>query len=104
MSLEEAHELASESPPTWPGLQPRAATPDARWRVPVEMALFQATATSAALAIRCARLGARFKREADVWFVGERLVAQVDFEQPIGPEKQDGLVIQLQTRPQESFR
>ncbi len=71
--------------------------------VPVEMCLYQANATSLMFLRRWRGMGARFCPMAKVWRVGERLVAQIDFAHPVGPESQTGLVIQLTTLLWESL-
>lgn len=66
-------------------------------RVPVEMALYQANGSGQMFLRRWREMGAVFASMALVWRVGERLVAQIDFQAPVGPERQNGIVVQLST-------
>ncbi|HCQ52715.1 hypothetical protein [Brevundimonas diminuta] len=66
-------------------------------RVPVEMVLYQANGSGQMFLRRWRELGAQFRPVGLVWRVGERLVGQVDFAAPVGPERQNGLVVQLST-------
>lgn len=65
--------------------------------VPVEMVLYQANGCSQVTLRRWRAAGASFRRTARVWRVGNRLVAEVAFVEPMGPEKQVAVVIQLTT-------
>jgi hypothetical protein len=85
-----------------PAPEPATGFPE-KYSVPVEMALYQANATGLMFLRRWRGLGARFSPVAKVWRVGERLVAQIDFAHPVGPENQTGLVIQLTTHLWESL-
>lgn len=77
---------------------PAAAAPSGApetWRVPVEMVLYQTNATGQMFLRRWREKGAVFLRDARVWIVGGRLVAEVSLAAPVGPEKQTALVVQL---------
>lgn len=77
--------------------------PEETWTVPVEMALFQADATSLMLVMRARRMGATFRPRAAVWRQGEFLLARIDFLIPVGPEGWCEQVVKLSTRLWESL-
>jgi len=81
-----------ETPP-----DPAARACAVRMAVPVEMILYQVNATSQMFLRRWRQMGAEFEAVGHVWRVHERLVGQIDFKRPVGPEKQNGLVVQLST-------
>ncbi len=83
---------------------PPAATAMPRvFEVPVEMALYQANGCGQVTLRRWRQLGAEFKPVAKVWRVESRLVAEIGFLTPIGPEKALAAVVQLTTHLWESL-
>lgn len=77
-----------------PPVSPPSGPPEV-FTVPVEMALYQANATGQMFLRRWREMGATFARSARVWRVGDRLVAEVSFVAPVGPENQTGCVVQM---------
>lgn len=71
------------------------------WTVPIELVRHITTPNGFAFLIRAEAMGAVFQPDARVFLRGGRFVAQVDFARPIGPEKQDGLVLMLTAIPGE---
>ncbi len=65
------------------------------WTAPIELVQFAASATSLALLYRAQAKGARVHPTCLVFRRCGRLVAQVDFLVPIGPEKEPGLLLML---------
>jgi hypothetical protein len=65
------------------------------WIVPTELVKHAASATGFAFLYRWEAQGAEFKPMAKVIRRGGHFVASISFVRPVGPEKQDELVISL---------
>lgn len=73
------------------------------FEVPVEMCLYQANGVGQVTLRRWRQLGAEFKAVSRVWRVEGRLVAEIAFRTPIGPEKAQAAIVQLTTHLWESL-
>lgn len=67
--------------------------------VPLELVEQLVSAQGMAFMVRARMRWARFKPIARVMVRADRFVAEIDFEEPVGPERQDGLVVMLTVRP-----
>jgi hypothetical protein len=65
------------------------------WSIPIELAKEGATATGKAAIIKAICAGARFKPSALVFVRAGRIVADLPFVTPLGPEAQDGVTVIL---------
>ena len=76
-------------------LPARDTAPAETFAVPVELVLYAVNATGQMFLRRWREKGASFATTAKVWRMGDRLIADVAFRWPVGPEKQTGLIVQL---------
>lgn len=67
--------------------------------LPVELATAMTGPVGTAAIVKARLAGARFRRLAVISERGGRYVATINFREPVGPEKQDGLVVMLTVPP-----
>ena len=67
--------------------------------VPLEMVEQLVSATGMAMMVRARMRWARFQPAARVFVRAGRFVAEIEFEAPIGPERESCLVVMLTVRP-----
>lgn len=72
------------------------------WDVPVEFVRHCVSGSGFGLLVKAERNGARFKPTARIFRRVGHFVAQVDFEEPIGPKAQDGQLVTLEPPLQEN--
>lgn len=80
----------------------RSVTALARYPIPLELVEALASPTGLALMVRARMRWAQFRPVAHVSARAGRYVAEIDFAEPIGPERQDGLVVMLTVMPDPS--
>ncbi len=70
------------------------------YRIPVELMKRLASPTGLAFIIRADLRAAKLKPVARVTVRSGRYVAEIDFETPIGPDGQSGIVVMLGVQPE----
>lgn len=76
-----------------------AGTAHTVWAIPVELAQALLGPVGTAAVIRARLGGARFNRLARIDVRAGRYVATINFQEPIGPERQTDLVLMLRFAP-----